>query len=505
MAWILTLCGDSEAELQKCICTKRSDEVAAAISTDVKDRCGPSATEDIASASKVMRKYCHQDKHVAFSSPTANIVKAHITDLPELENLPPCAQKAVSHAVVEVGSERCPQALELNMPCICHKADVVQDFKSTLSREVKKSCSHSEDVTSAQNFYSQFCHMNRDKTSFASPKGPLGDMSYYITALPHFKSLDKCVQKGVSSAVMDQSSWLCGNGPQELASCVCIKSGMYKIISSSLVDKVNNYCDGTQTGNTKSAIDVFQYYCSAAKDLVVATVSLSTSQPHTTGTSSTQSSTAIPKVTGSAGASATATTNVNTAKESGSGDEDKKQEDSDTHIMPIVGGVAGAAILAALGVRFFLIIRRERRRKTRGERLSDGPPEYPGDTDNSNPFTGHSRFPITSELSPPASTKSKFNGGVDVMEHAFNHTPTARLQAHLAKMNHGRNSPMGPPPQYSWRPNAVSQRGTMESYEMRSNYSVSISGDSLVVTDPTTNPPLTSLTMGERTGSRIFW
>ncbi|KAF4451711.1 hypothetical protein F53441_5390 [Fusarium austroafricanum] len=30
------------------------------------------------------------------------------------------------------------------------------------------------------------------------------------------------------------------------------------------------------------------------------------------------------------------------------------------------------------------------------------------------------------------------------------------------------------------------------------------SGDSLVVTDPTTDPPLTGLTMGERTGSRIF-
>lgn len=248
------------------------------------------------------------------------------------------------------------------------------------------------------------------------------------------------------------------------------------MISSSLVDKVNEYCDGTQTGNAKSAIDVFQYYCSAAKDLVVATVSLSTSQSHTTGTSSTRSSTAIPKVTGSAGATATATatTDADTAKVSGSGDEDKKQGDSDAHIMPIVGGVAGAAILAALGAGFFLIMRRERRRKTRGERLSDSPPEYSGDTDNDNPFKGHSRFPVTSELSPPASTKSKFNGGVDVMEHAFNHTPTARLQAHLAKMNHGRNSPMGPPPQYSWRPNAVSQRGTMESYEMRSNYSVSI-------------------------------
>jgi hypothetical protein len=30
------------------------------------------------------------------------------------------------------------------------------------------------------------------------------------------------------------------------------------------------------------------------------------------------------------------------------------------------------------------------------------------------------------------------------------------------------------------------------------------SGDSLVVTDPTTNPPVSGLTKGERTGSRIF-
>ncbi|KAH7216643.1 hypothetical protein BKA60DRAFT_70433 [Fusarium oxysporum] len=30
------------------------------------------------------------------------------------------------------------------------------------------------------------------------------------------------------------------------------------------------------------------------------------------------------------------------------------------------------------------------------------------------------------------------------------------------------------------------------------------SGDSLVVTDPTTNPPLISLSMGERTGSRVL-
>ncbi|AEO59422.1 hypothetical protein MYCTH_2063966 [Thermothelomyces thermophilus ATCC 42464] len=30
-------------------------------------------------------------------------------------------------------------------------------------------------------------------------------------------------------------------------------------------------------------------------------------------------------------------------------------------------------------------------------------------------------------------------------------------------------------------------------------------GDSLVVTDPTTNPALASLSRGERTGSRVLW
>ena len=64
------------------------------------------------------------------------------------------------------------------MPCICHKADVVRDLNSTLNREVKKSCSHYEDVTSAQNLYSHFCHMDSDKTSFSSPKGPPGDSEY---------------------------------------------------------------------------------------------------------------------------------------------------------------------------------------------------------------------------------------------------------------------------------------------------------------------------------------
>src|SRR5690349_13335082 len=40
------------------------------------------------------------------------------------------------------------------------------------------------------------------------------------------------------------------------------------------------------------------------------------------------------------------------------------------------------------------------------------------------------------------------------------------------------------------------QKETKETYN---------TGDSLVVTDPTTNPALRSLTKGERTGSRVFY
>ncbi|UZP41149.1 hypothetical protein NXS19_008965 [Fusarium pseudograminearum] len=309
-----SICNDSKTGLQECICSTRMHQVTSAISDDIKHGCGSSATEDIYSASKVMQKYCNQDKHITFPSPTTNIVDAYITDLPELAYMPPCAQSALSYAVMRVGSERCPEDAKLNAPCVCNKKDVVRDINLTLKGAAKRSCSNDADVTSAENFYSHFCLMNEGKTSFPSPKSPPGDMSYYITALPQFKSLDECARKGLSTVVMNQSSWLCRGGPQELASCVCMKSGMYNIISSSLTERVRDHCDDTRSGNATAAVNAFRYYCSAAKDLVVATVTESISQSHSTASSSTHSATAISRTTSSAGATATSTTVTNTAK-----------------------------------------------------------------------------------------------------------------------------------------------------------------------------------------------
>ncbi|RGP79655.1 hypothetical protein FLONG3_2209 [Fusarium longipes] len=460
------ICDDSETGLQQCICSTRLRKVTSAISNDIKHGCGSSATEDLHSASRIMQKYCNQDKHITFSSPTTNIVDAYITDLPELAYLPSCAQSALSYAVIGVGSDRCPEAAELNAPCVCNKKDVVLDINSTLKSAVKRSCSNDAVVTSAQNFYSQFCLMNQGKTSFASPKSPPGDMSYYITALPQFKSLDKCARKGVSTALMGQSSWLCGDGPQELASCVCIQPGMYKIISSSLTEEVKDSCDGTYAGNVTSAIEVFRYYCSAAKSLVVATVSDSATHSQTTARS-TYSSTAISRATVSAGATATSTTDADSTKELGSSDQDTKKNSSDNNVIPIAGGVAGAVILTALGIGLFFIFRRERQRQTQGERLSDDsddPPHYSRHIGNVVSIKGPKATPVVSEPLSVLLSKSRPDEGGGFAGLSSNHAPTAELQAHLARMN--------PPPKYSRRPGAGTESGTTEAYEMVSNFRV---------------------------------
>lgn len=89
-------------KLQECICADkaRSTAVASSIASDLTGSCGPSATEDLQSASRVLDKYCHPDATITFATPTENIVNAYITDLAEMQYLPPCASAALSEAVM---------------------------------------------------------------------------------------------------------------------------------------------------------------------------------------------------------------------------------------------------------------------------------------------------------------------------------------------------------------------------------------------------------------------
>ena len=53
-----------------------------------------------------MDLYCDQDLSITFPTPTKNVVNAYITDLPQLDYLPPCAQSALSIAVMGAVCQR---------------------------------------------------------------------------------------------------------------------------------------------------------------------------------------------------------------------------------------------------------------------------------------------------------------------------------------------------------------------------------------------------------------
>lgn len=72
-------------------------------------------------------------------------------------------------------SSYCPEAAELYAPCVCSKSYVVDEISETIRKSVKYSCSNNDDVTSAHNFYNEYCAMNEGTTYFAPPNGPPGD------------------------------------------------------------------------------------------------------------------------------------------------------------------------------------------------------------------------------------------------------------------------------------------------------------------------------------------
>lgn len=293
---------------------------------------------------------------------------------------------------------------------------------------------------------------------------------------------------------------------------MCIKSGMSKVISSSLTSLVKGYCDSTSIGNVTSAVDVFRYYCSAAESLVVATVGESIYQSYPTASSGAGAGAGAtgPVRTGSGHATLTGSDGLpeetgssgSNGDGNGAGNDKDKEESGGTNIVPIAGGIAGVVVFAALGTLLFMLIRRRRQRESRGVEISnpgdgrDGPPEYTGQPElmgNSEYIKGHYAPPTVSELSSAPPPKPELYGGKPVVELPPNHAPTPELQSYPAKVPYGHPSPQAnyvspvtpqqpgwgaqpvyefpanPAPTYNPQSNMGYQSGPVESYELDSN------------------------------------
>lgn len=141
---------------------------------DLTISCGSSATDDRASATIVLNQYCNPATTLALPTPTANIISQYAWELPEFSNLAPCAASAVSYALDDA-SYKCPKDASLWGPCICTKAGFANTLSSGISSFAQSTCSNGEDATSAVNYYSNYCNLNKGTSSFALPAKPPGD------------------------------------------------------------------------------------------------------------------------------------------------------------------------------------------------------------------------------------------------------------------------------------------------------------------------------------------
>ncbi|KAM3541087.1 hypothetical protein ARSEF1564_006022 [Beauveria bassiana] len=413
-----TACGSEPTKLQSCICTNSAElnKMTQSISSAVSSRCGKQADDDQASASRLVDKYCHPDKTISFATPTSNIIPGVMSDVAAISSLPPCVQSGLSAAVNAAANEGCPTVANMWAPCACSKKNVVDQINASLGQEVRKSCSNADDVTLASSFYTQFCAMNEGTTSFGAMPGPPGDVSFYITALPQFSSLRACAQTGIVEAVMSQSTYLCAAGPQALASCVCLKPGILGKASQVLTNSVKYNCDNTALADVSSAASVLDYYCQAAQNKVVATVSQSISETKAASTRPTSGGSGTPQNTGTANGGGGESTD---SKSGGSGSSSGRGGGLSK------GAIIAIAVLGALVVigllAFIAIFIRRRNRKAKAAESADI-------------TTGQAPYPPKSELA--ANSPSS--------ELAAN-SPSSELAANSPSSEMDGKSPFAPP------------------------------------------------------------
>ncbi|KAJ4293857.1 hypothetical protein N0V88_005371 [Collariella sp. IMI 366227] len=360
-------CPEAVTELQSCVCTKNKNfgSISSKVSASIAYSCGSTASEDQASAATVLSAYCNPDSTFTFATPTA--VSTHITEIPEFSYMAPCAQSALYYAIGTMSS-RCPTQLPALASCACFKNQNSLVVSQVINTSAKSSCSgHMEDVSSAQAMFAAYCLMNNGTTSFPVPTNPPGDreVTYYITDLPQYSSLAPCAANALSYVINYQTNYMCAEGPQALASCVCIKEGMSNDVLKVLTSSVKSSCESTATEDISSAVAVFDYYCSAAQAKVTAAgVSASIEQtypasrapggPQETGGSNGGGNGGTGNGNGNGNSDSNGGSNGGTGgSTSGDSSSSKKGPSTPLIVGAVVGVVGGLALLGA--IIFFII------------------------------------------------------------------------------------------------------------------------------------------------------
>ncbi|RYP10586.1 hypothetical protein DL764_000556 [Monosporascus ibericus] len=373
-------CPEAVDELQSCVCTKNNnlESISSEISSSVSYSCGGTASDDQASAASVLSAYCNQADITPFPEP-AEPVSEYIVDLSAFQELAPCAMSGVSRALNSMTYDLCPEDVSRLATCACIKNQNSLLVSQEINSSVRYYCSHTADISSAQAVFAGYCGLNNGTSSFPQASGPPGDMTYYITALSQYSALAPCAQSAVSDGVKSQTYDYCPEAPQALASCVCLKEGISRIVSSVITSRVRYRCASTATEDISSAIEVFDYYCSAAKaevtpNGVTESVSPTAETGNTVLSGPTQTSESTPGSddteigglgSGDPGSTSSGFDNwgFEDPSESSSGRPNGRPAAANTGA--IVGAVVGVVVgLALIGVGAFFVWRRSKEAKS---------------------------------------------------------------------------------------------------------------------------------------------
>ncbi|CAK7222633.1 hypothetical protein SBRCBS47491_004925 [Sporothrix bragantina] len=372
-------CPEAVTDLQSCVCSKNNyfASISGAISSDVSDNCGSTASSDQASVSTVFSAYCNQIAQVTFPTPTTP-VSEYITDIPEMTYLAPCASSQVAYAVMEMTYELCPPDAENLATCVCQKNQNSLYVSQSINAAVSQACSsQTANIASAQAFFSAYCNLNSGTSEFPAASYPPGDMSYYITDMPQYSSLARCAKDALSSAVMTNTYDLCPAGPQLLASCVCIKASMSSVVNSYITSNINWDCTSNDAADVSSVLSIFGMYCSAARnELTVSGITTSVAQTIPVGvgggaaTGSGNKATATRQTTKATGTT-TGTTSGGSSSNGGGSSSGDSSDGSDgtssdsgskSNTAVIAGAVVGVvAGLGLLGLAAFFVYRHTRK------------------------------------------------------------------------------------------------------------------------------------------------
>ncbi|RYP88158.1 hypothetical protein DL770_004663 [Monosporascus sp. CRB-9-2] len=195
----------------------------------------------------------------------------YVTDLSIFTLLAPCAASAVSYNVQSQTYDSCPEAVEELQSCVCTKNNNFASVSREVSSSVSYSCggTASDDQASAASVLSAYCNQ-ADITPFPEPAEPVSE---YIVDLSAYQELAPCAMSGVSRALASMTYDMCLGDASHLATCACMKNqnslvvsqGINSNVSSVITSDVQYWCESTATEDISSALQVFDYYCSAAR------------------------------------------------------------------------------------------------------------------------------------------------------------------------------------------------------------------------------------------------